>query len=63
MASIIKNKSMDFSHIKCPYQDMTGYDFTIVIKGYCAAGKYCVRKCAYAWLPAEDNAQGRLENA
>jgi hypothetical protein len=56
MATTIYNESMDFSHIKCPYKDITGYEFTTIIKGYCACGKYCLDHCIYSWLSAEDNA-------
>jgi hypothetical protein len=56
MASIIKHNNDDFSYAKCPFEDITGCEYMMIIKGYCMAGHYCIQDCAYAWSSVRNDA-------
>ena len=56
MASLSDRDPEGCSYVKCPFPDMSGCDYMVIVRGYCTVGKYCIRDCAYAWLPKRDNA-------
>ena len=56
MTSNLSDIAEELMYVKCPFPDITGCDFMMIVKGYCTIGEYCIRDCAYTWRPIRDNA-------
>ena len=55
MTSNVSDNRDGFMYVKCPFRDITGCDYMVIVHGYCTVGKYCVQDCSYAWLPKAES--------